>query len=332
MPSVTPPGTWENPGPIPRWTADEPFWRRHFYPPSPYGILVVAVVLVVVVALIGAAMWTGSDSAVIRRKVSTPTRGLPVAAPIDQDTTTTKPDLSSDTIEKKIAPMVWSVSTLDPSGQPAVASAFAVGSASGQTFLITSLAAVQSSIQAPGPPITAANGSFNGPATLWTWDDQRDLALLAVGRSRADEIPWHNDKPDPKTDDKIFAISSASDNKVSPGILTGVSPTRYQHNIFIDDQRRGGPIVNIKGEVVAISSAAFTGGGTATDAAFFAVPIHGICDVIIRCGGANAPRADTPGAPVSTSSSTPDSSTSSSSVRRSTTSSTAGDETATTEG
>src|SRR5262249_15428128 len=160
--------------------------------------------------------------------------------PPTEETTTTKPDLSMETLESKVAPMVWSVTTLDPSGQPSVASAFVVGSAGGKTFLITSLAAVEASIQAPGPQITAAHGSFNGPADIWTWDDTRDLALLSVDRSRADEIPWANTKPDPKANDRVFALSSGQ-AKVSPGILTGVSPSRYQHNIFIDDERRGGP-------------------------------------------------------------------------------------------
>lgn len=327
MPTVEEPGTYENPGPLRRWSAEEPFWRRHLLPPSPWAAIGVAVVLVVGIALAGAAIWTGSDSAVIRRSGSTVVTGVPATEAPAAETTTTKPDLSVETLQKKVAPLVWSISTLDPSGQPAVASAFVVGSVGGQSFLVTSLAAVEASIQAPGPVITATNGTFNGPAALWTWDDSRDLALLAVSRSHADQIPWAEGNPMPKANDRVFALGSG-DAKVSPGILTGVSGSRDQHNIFIDDQRRGGPIVDIKGDVVAVSSAAFTGGGTPTDAAFFGVPIHALCEAMIRCGGANAPQSDTAGSSSTTSGTGPSSS---STTRRSTTTTEATEETATSE-
>jgi S1-C subfamily serine protease len=299
------------------------FWRRHLSLSSPLTIVLAGVVIAIVTGLIGATIWTSSDSAEVRRADSAPSSSpLPTGETIpEQQTTTTKPDLSMEAIEKKVAPLVWTLNTLDEAGRPAQASAFVVGTTGGQTFLITSLAAVAASTQAPAPTITAENGTFNGPATLWTWDATRDLALLAVGRPRAENIDWANNKPDPKAGDKIFALSGGPDNKIAPGILTSAAGGVYQHNIFIDDARRGGPLVNIKGEVIGVSSAAFTGGGNPTDAAFFSVPIHGLCDTVIHCAGANTPRADSPGAVPAASSSTTSSSTSTSStgVRRTTT-------------
>ncbi|MDQ6927521.1 MAG: serine protease [Actinomycetota bacterium] len=309
----------------------ESFWRRHFTLSSPMTIMAAGVVIALVTGLIGATIWTSSDSAEVRSAGSSAASiPLPTTEPTsEQQTTTTKPDLSMDAIEKKIAPLVWTVNTLDQAGQPSVASAFVVGAAGGQTFLITSLAAVNASTQMPAPVITVQNGSFNGPATLWTWEDDRDLALLAVSRPRAENIEWDNEKPDPKAGDRIFAIAGGPDNRVTPGLLTAVNGGVFQHNIFIDDARRGGPIVNIKGEVIGISSAAFTGGGLPTDAAFFAVPIHGLCDAVMVCGGANAPQAGTPGATKSSSSSSSSttSTPSSTGTRRTTTTTTAPDDT-----
>jgi S1-C subfamily serine protease len=295
------------------------FWRRHFTLTSPLTILLAGVVIALATGLAGAAVWTSSDSAEVRRAGSSPSSFvLPAADETSEvQTTTTKPDLSMEAIDKKVAPLVWSVSTLDQTGQPSQASAFVVGISRGQTYLITSLAAVSAAIQTPAPPITVHNGGFEGPATLWTWEEDRDLALLAVSRPRVDILEWRNDKPDPQAGDRVFAISGNPDARVTPGILTEVTAGAFEHNIFIDDARRGGPIVNIKGEVIAISSAAFTGGGTPTDTAFFAVPIHGLCDVVMLCGGINAPRADSPG--VATSAPSSSTTTSTGAPRRTTT-------------
>lgn len=295
------------------------FWRRHLTLSSPLTIVLAGLVIAVVTGLAGATVWTSSESTEVRRAGSSASSiTLPAAEQTSEPlTTTTKPDLSIEAIGKRIAPLVWTVSTLDQAGQPSQASAFAVGTSRGQTYLITSLAAVSATTQMPAPPITVQNGSFSGPATLWTWEEERDLALLAVSRPRADIPEWRNEKPDPQAGDRVFAVSAGPDNPVTPGILTKAGGGVFQHNIFIDGARRGGPIVNVKGEVIAISSAAFTGGGTPTDAAFFAVPIHGLCDAVMLCGGVNAPRADSPG--VATGSPSSSSSSSSTGPRRTTT-------------
>jgi S1-C subfamily serine protease len=276
------------------------FWRRHFALSSPLTIILIGVVIAVVTGLVGATIWTGSESAEVRRAASSPSSN-PVAGETvpEIETTTTKPDLSPEAIDTKIAPFAWTVNTLDPSGQPSQASAFVVGISGRQTFLITSLAAVNAATQEPAPVITVENGTFNGPAVLWTWEEERDLALLAVDRPRAENLEWANASA-PKAGDRIFAISGDPDHRVTPGVLITVASSVLEHNIFIDDARRGGPIVNIKGEVIALSSAAFTGGGNPTDSAFFAVPIHELCDTTIHCGGANRPLTGTAQAPSTT--------------------------------
>lgn len=276
------------------------FWRRHFALSSPLTIILIGGVIAVITGLAGATIWTGSESAEVRRAGSAPSsNALPTETVPEIETTTTKPDLSVEAIDTKIAPFAWTLNTLDQSGRPSQASAFVVGTSGRQTFLITSLDAVAAATREPAPEITAQNGTFNGPATLWTWDEERDLALLAVDRPRAESLEWAGTNT-AKAGDRVFAISSNPDNRVTPGVLTKTASSALEHNIFIDDARRGGPIVNIKGEVIAISSAAFTGGGDPTDSAFFAVPIHKICDTTIHCAGTNAPRADAPDAPSTT--------------------------------
>ncbi|HUQ62933.1 MAG TPA: trypsin-like peptidase domain-containing protein [Acidimicrobiales bacterium] len=277
------------------------FWRRHFALSSPLTIILSGGVIAVVVGLVGATIWTGSESAEVRRAGSSPSsNALPTETVPEIETTTTKPDLSMESIDTKISPFAWALSTLDQSGRPSQASAFVVGVSGRQTFLITSLAAVEAATRNPAPEITAQNGTFNGPAILWTWDEEHDLALLAVNRPRAESLEWAANNNAAKAGDRIFAVSSDPDNRVTPGVLTRTTSSVLEHNIFIDDARRGGPIVNIKGEVIAMSSAAFTGGGDPTDSTFFSVPIRELCATLIHCAGTNPPQAGTPDAPSTT--------------------------------
>jgi S1-C subfamily serine protease len=147
--------------------------------------------------------------------------------------------------------------------------------------LLTSLALVQAATRAPGPGITVKNGTFNAPAALWTWDEGRDLALLVVeGKGNSPSLPWAGDNPPLRVGDPIFAVGV---DRVVPGVVAGVSPGAIQHNIFIDDPLRGGALVNIKGEVLAVASPAFTPGAQITDTVFFGVPIRVVCAAVLNC-------------------------------------------------
>ena len=97
---------------------------------------------------------------------------------------------------------------------------------------------------------------------------------------------------------------------MKPGIVTGVSDQSLEHNIFVDGPLRGGGIVDVKGEVVAVASAVYTAGGNATETAFFGVPIRTSCARVLVCSGAfaaseaKAPVESTPLGPTTTAGST----------------------------
>jgi hypothetical protein len=217
----------------------------------------------------------------------------------DGPTTTKAPEvLSQDDLTKKLNASVRSVQTLDDAGQPVQGTAFVVGSFGGQTLLLTSFAVVRAGTRDPAPPITL-NG--NQTATLWTWQEQRDLALLVIGGS-VESLPWA--AAPPKNGDKVYA--GVAGQKLAQGVVTGVSDDGIATNIFVDGARQGAPIVNQKGEVVAMASAAYNPGGRGTDTTFIGVPIKAACDQVLRCGGGNtAPAASTttvPGAATTTTS------------------------------
>ncbi|HWC10800.1 MAG TPA: trypsin-like peptidase domain-containing protein, partial [Acidimicrobiales bacterium] len=273
--------------------------RRHFAPPSAFGVVVIALTIAVLTGVAGAYVWANNDAG--RLRVSGPTspstvRPAELAPPPEiENTTTTRPDLSPEAVARTVGPAVWTVNTLNSAGQPVTGAAFLVGSPGGRGLLVTSLTVVEASTRQPGPEITVVGGGYNGAASLWTWDEARDLALLTVGRSAP--APRWADEP-LRPGDRIYAVGGGG--KVAAGIVTAVTGTAVQHNVFIEDPFRGGPLVNAKGDVVAVSSAAFTGGGKATDTAFFGVPVRDVCAGVLRCGDAAVPPTTTPGGGSST--------------------------------
>jgi S1-C subfamily serine protease len=262
-----------------------------FVRPNAVTIAIVVVVICLVTGFTGAVLWANSDSQYIRR-------GAPVAPPPDrrpieealaegETTTTTKPDLSPEALAAKLEPSVWSVETLDSAGQPVGGSAFLAGSSGDQGLLLTSLSAVEASTREPAPEITVRGATFTGKANLWTWDEGHDLALLVVQRGTAPVPEWVGDNPPLKEGDKVFAVGGGG--RVTQGAVLRLAPDNVEHNIVIDDGLRGGPLVNVKGEVVGVASALYAAGGVPVEGSYAGVPIRTACAAVLKCGDTAPP-------------------------------------------
>ncbi len=255
--------------------------------PGPLGLVVVVLALAMGTGLVGAYVWARNDAHNIRTSPVSPPPAPRSGTTADTEvTTTTKPDLSADTLVEKLGPSVWTVRTFDSAGQPVQGSALLTQSNRGQGLLLTSLAVVEASTHQPAPEITVSGGGFNGKAQLFTWDATHDLALLVVSGTNTPALSWLSDPSSLKAGDKVFALGG--DGKLKPGLVTAVSDQAVEHNVFVDDGLRGGAIVNVKGEVVAVSSAVYTAGGVPTDTAFFGIPIRASCAGVLTCTGAFA--------------------------------------------
>lgn len=268
----------------------QPFLKRHFWPPSAFGIIVISVIVSMLVGFAGAVIYTSSDNAKIaavdpsdEARIA-PT--IPASAEPQQPTTSKPPQiLTPEGIAQKTGPTAWTVSSLDDAGRPTEGSGFIAGSFGGQTYLLTSLSVVRAATRVPGPEIVVRNGGSELKATLWTWQEDRDLALLVIGRA-APSLSWVDDSFPPKAGDKVYLVPGGS--APLAGVITAVSPTSIQHNVFVDDRRQGALLVNDKAQVLGMASLTYTGGGVATDTTFFAVPIEATCDRVLSCGGGNA--------------------------------------------
>lgn len=198
-----------------------------------------------------------------------------------------------DTLEalvKKVQPSVWFVSTLDEAGQPSVGSAFVVASDNDQTLMLASFNTVRAATRTPGPPIKIRKGDQELPATLWTWQEDKDLALLIVKKGGLPKLDFADKDPVLKTGERVFAASGlgAAGGAVSQGFVADVSSAGIQHDAAIGPAFQGGPLLNSDGKVLAVSSRAYAPLGFSTDAVFFGVPIRTACDKVLKCpDGAN---------------------------------------------
>jgi S1-C subfamily serine protease len=200
-------------------------------------------------------------------------------------------------LAKKVEPSVWFVRTLDEGGGPSVGTAFVVASDSEQTLLLTSFTTVRAATRRPGPAVTLRKGDQEVRAELFTWQEDRDLALLIVDRGNLPKLSFAPRDPGVRVGDRIFAVSGlgGANASVSFGFVSDVSATAIQHDASVGQAFQGGPLVNSDGELLAIASRTYAPLGFGSDGVWFAAPIRTACDRVLRCpndavGGAGARR------------------------------------------
>ena len=193
----------------------------------------------------------------------------------------------------QVSPSVWFVNTLDEAGQPSVGSAFVVASDSNQTLMLTSFATVRAATRQPGPVVNVRKGDEQIKATLWTWQEEKDLALLIVDKANLPKLEFAPNDPPLKIGQRVFSMSGlgASGGAVSQGFVADVSSAGIQHDAAVGSAFQGGPLLNDKGEVLAVSSRAYAPLGFGTEAVFFGVPIRASCEKVLRCPDGGAPAA-----------------------------------------
>lgn len=200
-----------------------------------------------------------------------------------------------EALVKKVEKSIYFVTTLDEAGQPSVGSAFVVASDGEQALMLTSYNTVRAATRTPGPPVKIRKGDQELPATLFTWQEEKDLALLIVKKGDIPKLEFAAREPILKTGDRIFAVSGlgASGGAISQGFVADVSSAGIQHDVAIGAAFQGGPLLNDEGRVLAISSRAYSPLGFGTEAVFFGPPIRAACEKVLKCPDGGNP---TPGA------------------------------------
>ena len=268
------------------------FWRRHVWPPSILGVAIIVLVASVATGFCGGFVYTQTGGGKVElQDPAGPVRPdnanpVPTAPPSTGPTTTKLEVLSVEALGTKVAASVWRVTTMDEAGKPVEVSAMVAGSFGGESFLLTSFAAVRAATKSPGPEIVVRNGRTQSAATLWTWQEDRDLALLVVPRV-SPPLPWAGENSVSKAGDKVFV--AAEGTPLAQGKITSVSSTGIELDVVIDGLRQGGPVVNDRGEVLGMASREYNPGGVGTDRIFIAIPIRNACEQVLSCSSGSAP-------------------------------------------
>lgn len=190
-----------------------------------------------------------------------------------------------DDLVKKVGPAVWFVRTLDAAGQPSVGSAFVVASDSKQSLMLTSYTTIEAATRNPGPQVTVRKGDEEIKATVWTWQPERDLALLVVSKGSQPKIDFADANPPLKTGERVFALSGlgAAGAAITQGFIADVSSAGIQHDASVGHAFQGGPLVNSDGKVLAVASRSYGPLGFRTESVWFGVPIRAACDRVLKC-------------------------------------------------
>ncbi len=189
------------------------------------------------------------------------------------------------TLVEDTAESVWFVETRDPDGQPSVGSAFVVTADAQQSFLITSLHVVRASTASPSPQITLRKGDQETAATLWTWDEDRDLALLILERPNEPRLEWAPPEPPLGIGERVFAVAGigGAGASITQGFVADVSSSGVQHDAAVDGSFEGGPLINSSGEVVGMATSAYAPLGFRSEDITYAPFIRAACERILAC-------------------------------------------------
>ena len=197
-----------------------------------------------------------------------------------------------EALVNQVQPSVWFVTTLDEAGQPSVGSAFVVAADGDRSFLLTSYNTVRAATRKPGPGVTVRKGDEQVTATVHTWQEDKDLALLTIPKGGLPKLGFAPKDPPLKIGERVFTVSGlgASGGSISQGFVADVSANAIQHDAGVGVGFQGGPLLNSKGEVLAVASRVYAPLGFSTDGVYFGVPAAMACEKVLKCpnGGVGA--------------------------------------------
>lgn len=291
-----------------------PFWRGRVLPKSVLGISMLILAFGLGAAVSGTALYMNYQYKKDRSDALVRTfdaRAARARETLNADATNARAQIQTDlaplrklaatgetleTLLNKSQPSIWAVRTYDEAGQAVIGTAFVVASDSEKSFLVTSFNVVRAATVKPGPDILLRKGDEELKATLWTWQEDRDLALLILDKPSLPRLEWAA-PTDTKLGTQVFALSGlgTAGGAITQGFVADVSTSGIQHTAPTGTSFQGGPIMNDRGKVVAVASRVYAPLGFTSDGVWFAPPISAACQKILKCPagqvtGAGSPR------------------------------------------
>jgi S1-C subfamily serine protease len=181
-----------------------------------------------------------------------------------------------------VAPSIARVDGADINGAPASGSAFVVTSNTNETWLLASFSNLAGSISAK-QPVKVRLGNAQRDAPVYSWDPERDLALIILRVGNQKSLEWAKD--DVAMGARIWAVGT-SPGRFGAAASEGLVIDRSEGGILTDadvpGQSRGGPLLARDRKVLGVLSLAYAPDGLPPSNGW-AVPIRLSCQKVLRC-------------------------------------------------
>ena len=299
------------------WRSQSPEWRERLVPKTVLGISVIILAFAVGSAFSGVALYAYYQNRLDEDAQFNQDFAAQFGEQFDNakktieaDATNARADIQSELeplrrlaasgetlagIQKAVGPSTFFVQTQDEAGVASVGSAFVVASDNRQTYLLASYTTVKAATRAPGPPIDVRQGGTTTRATLWTWQEDKDLALLIIDRGNLPKLAFAPASPALKLGERVFAINGLGGTgpAITQGFVADISAAGIMHDAAVGNGFQGGPLVNSDGKVLGIASRSYAPLGYRTEGVYFAIPSRTACERVLKCpngdpGGATA--------------------------------------------
>lgn len=197
-------------------------------------------------------------------------------------------------LPERLGPSIWAVETRDDDGRLVVGSAFAVAGHRGGTAFVTSYSLVEGSTIQPGPSLDLVKDDIRMNAELWSWDPDRDLAVVVVDEAVPALELADAGSQTATVGHSVFAMGGVGGRgaTASPGVLLDHSRVGLQHTAAIGTLFVGGPVVDGRGRVIGVATNDYRPYGVDHGGVAVAPDVAGMCRELLSCGDSLTSVAD----------------------------------------
>jgi len=241
---------------------------------NPQGRMRDVILVVVLLALVGYQFHVSSRVGALEEKLRSSRREL------DALTTDVRSELDhvenrvldAGTVAQEAAPAVFTIYT--PDGQGTGFGFFSDGSS---TWIATNFHVIQHA----GAPATVVikQGGEEWSGRPSRWDAAADIALVKVDSVLPVLGSGYGQGHDPKRGDPVLAFGSPEGFQATAtvGIISAIRSRWIQTDAQINPGSSGGPLLNVRGEVIGITSVGFGAGGSGPG---FAIDVRELCTLL----------------------------------------------------
>lgn len=180
---------------------------------------------------------------------------------------------------------IYAVSAAHRGGEVRVGSGMVLVSVRGETAVVTNyrVVATPDGFALPAADIHLPQGTFRG--RVHNFDRDRDLAVLVLAGGPLPVPEWRPSDERVTVGDLVYlaGIAGPGSAAVVEGKIAAVGSEAVVTNLPLNAFVSGGPLLDVTGRVVAISSMDYAPFGQVSGDLTSAVPIREVCRRLIRC-------------------------------------------------